>query len=295
MRLRCTVRGCGRPLARGGRSWVCAERHSFDVARAGFVNLLQPQDKKAAAPGDAREVVAARRRLLDAGVAAPLSAALREILADTASRGTPPAALAAERREPAGAAVLDVGCGEGTHLAAVCAPGEGRGAAHEGWGVDISVPAIEAAAKRHPGLEWVVANADRGLPFLDGAFTVVLSITGRRDPAELARVLVPGGLAVLAVPAADDLRELRAAVQGEAREEDRLDKVRAELADAPFREVADRTVRHRPRLDPAALRDVLATTYRGARRRERARADALDAPMDVTFSWRIAAFERRTG
>jgi 23S rRNA (guanine745-N1)-methyltransferase len=269
--LRCTVRGCAQALSREGPAWRCGRGHAFDVARAGFVNLLQPQDKKAGSPGDTKEVVEARRRLLDAGVAAPLTTALLECLARLAP----------------GASVIDIGCGEGTHLAAIAAARR-----VDGCGVDLSVPAIEAAAKRHKALCWVVANADRGLPFAEGAIAAALSITGRRDAAELARVLAPGGLAVIAIPAPDDLAELREAVQGAAHEEDRLEKVRAELTAAgAFRETATRTVTHRIALDRDRIADVLATTYRGARKREREKAAALEA-MDVTFSWRVAVFER---
>ena len=45
MTLLCPVRNCHLPLARDGRRLVCAGGHSFDVARSGYVNLLQPQDK----------------------------------------------------------------------------------------------------------------------------------------------------------------------------------------------------------------------------------------------------------
>lgn len=235
------------------------------------MNLLQPQDKKAASPGDPKEVVAARRRMLDAGVAAPLSTALVELLAGLR----------------AGARVIDVGCGEGTHLAAIAAARP-----VEAWGIDLSVPAIEAAAKRHKALRWIVANADRGLPFLDGTVDAALSITGRRDAAELARVLAPGGLAVIAIPAPDDLSELRAAVQGAAHDEDRLEKLRDEMKGS-LEEVSSRKVSHRMRLDRERIADVLATTYRGARNREREKAAALDA-MDVTFAWRVAVFRRPT-
>lgn len=268
--LRCTVRGCGRPLVRTRAQWACEREHSFDVTRAGFVNLLQPQDKKSAAPGDARDVVLARRRLLDTGVAAPLSAAIVEILGDL----------------PEGRSVLDVGCGEGTHLAALCA-----GRELDGWGVDISVPAIEAATKRHRTLNWVVANADRGLPFMDGQFEAAMSITGRRDPAEFARVLVRTGRVLIAVPAPDDLAELRSAVKGAVHEEDRLEKIRTEMSGF-FTEESSRIVSHRPTLDRDDLADVLATTYRGARHSERERARSLDA-MPVTFAWSVAVFRRR--
>ena len=73
-------------------------------------------------------------------------------------------------------AMLDVGCGNGDHLAVFA---ERFGC--EAHGVDISVAAIEAAAKRHPRLQWVVANADRFLPYADASFRAVVSITARMN------------------------------------------------------------------------------------------------------------------
>ena len=68
MILACTVRGCGAPLHRLERAYACTRGHHFDTARSGYVNLLQPQDKRALSPGDTRESVEARRALLDTGL-----------------------------------------------------------------------------------------------------------------------------------------------------------------------------------------------------------------------------------
>jgi len=73
----CPVRDCGEPLERRGRSLVCPRGHSFDLARSGYANLLQPQDRRSKRPGDAPEAVEARRRLLDAGYGEPLLRAIR--------------------------------------------------------------------------------------------------------------------------------------------------------------------------------------------------------------------------
>ena len=62
------MRGCGAPLEPRTHFYQCLRGHQFDIARAGYINLLQPQDKKTAAPGDSRSAVAARASLLDAGV-----------------------------------------------------------------------------------------------------------------------------------------------------------------------------------------------------------------------------------
>ena len=50
--LLCTVRDCREQLLREERRMVCPRGHSFDIARRGYVNLLQPQDRRSKKPGD---------------------------------------------------------------------------------------------------------------------------------------------------------------------------------------------------------------------------------------------------
>lgn len=268
-RLRCTVRGCSRELAREGAVLRCAAGHAFDVARSGYVNLLLVQDRKSSDPGDTKEAVAARRRLQDMGFGRPLADAILAAVAEIAP--------------PPGSAVLDVGCGEGTFLAAIA---ERFGL--EGFGVDISTSAVEAAAKRHPRLGWVVANADRGLPFADRSFRVVMTIAGRRHPAEFRRVLEPDGRLVAAIPAEDDLVELRAALHGNAIIVDRFGPLLKAL-EGTFKLEKRRVVRHASRLETPAILDLLASTYRGGRDSQREAIAALTV-LDVTSSWVLATF-----
>jgi 23S rRNA (guanine745-N1)-methyltransferase len=269
--LTCSVRGCAEPLEDRGATLACARGHAFDRARSGYVSLLQPQDKRAKAPGDSAASVNARRALLDQGFGDALLASLTESVAE----------LALEER----ASMLDAGCGDGTFLAALCARFE-----LSGFGVDISTHAIDAAARRHRAQTWIAANADRRLPFADASFDVVLSIDGRRNADEFARVSTPRGALIVAVPAADDLRELREAILGEAVATDRAARVEAELA-AHFRLVARRSARATHRLDRAGLEQIAAATYRCARRGESARLASFDA-LEVTTSHDVLRFER---
>ena len=55
--------------------------------------------------------------------------------------------------------------------------------------MDISIPAVDAAARRYPECEWIVANADRFLPYADRSFSIVMSITARMNSGEFRRVL----------------------------------------------------------------------------------------------------------
>ncbi|HWM89161.1 MAG TPA: methyltransferase domain-containing protein [Thermoanaerobaculia bacterium] len=240
----CPVRGCAAPLERQEQSWSCPRGHSFDIARSGYCNLLQPQDRKSKSPGDPKEVALARRRFLEAGHGDFLLQALLEEI-------------------PSGLAVLDVGCGEGFFLGSLARERE-----MEAHGADLSVPAIDLAARRFPGVSWWVVNADRALPFADGSFGLALSIAGRRPSKELRRVL--RGDLLVAIPGEDDLIELREAVLGEGRLLGRVERTVAELA-GDFELTSHRTARHTARLDEAAIRDALASTYRGARDSQRKR------------------------
>src|SRR2546421_5717515 len=118
--LLCTVRTCHQPLVREERRVICSRGHSFDVARSGYINLLQPQERRSKQPGDTSEAVAARRRLHDRGVTAPLLEAI--------------VAMANAKSHDA---VLDAGCGDGYYVGSLNC---------DAHGIDISIPAIDAAA-----------------------------------------------------------------------------------------------------------------------------------------------------
>ena len=264
----CPVRPCGEPLERRERSLVCPRGHSFDFARSGYCNLLQPQDRRSKNPGDPREAVEARRRFLDAGHGAPL---LRTIVEEIAP----------------GAAVLDVGCGEGTYLGGIA-----RERPVDAHGIDLSTPAVDLAARRFPEATWIVGNADRFLPWAAGSFDRVLSIDARLNPEEMRRVLAPDGRLLVAVPGPDDLVELRAAILGEGALRDRLERA-AGLLSEHFEMEGRTTVRETVRLGPEAARDALAATYRGARESRRERIEAI-SEMAVTLSHDVGRFRART-
>jgi 23S rRNA (guanine745-N1)-methyltransferase len=269
--LACSVRGCGRPLERRERTFVCAKRHSYDIARRGYVNLLQPQDRRSVDAGDSKASIAARARLLAAGVG---QSAVEAFVARAAALDVPDHPV-----------VCDLGCGSGEALSALT-----RRRPIVGIGIDLATPAIERAAQQCPQVTWVVANADRQLPLLDRCVHVLLSLHARRNPAECARVIVPRGFLLVAVPAVDDLIELRTAVQGDAVERDRIGAVLAEHR-AAFQLVDRWTVRDRPHLDREQLLDLLRGTYRGARTATAARTAALSS-MRVTLASDIGLLVR---
>lgn len=256
--LLCPVRDCHLALRREERRLACSNGHSFDIARSGYINLLQPQDRRSKRPGDSAAAVASRRRLHDRGITQPLVRAIAEIVAPTP-----------------GDIVLDAGCGEGFYLGALA-----RDAGFDAHGLDLSISAVDAAARRYPEHEWIVANADRFVPYADRSFTVVLSITARMNAPEFRRVLRDDGRLLVAVPAPADLIELR----GEGR--DRVSRTVETFAPS-FTLVNRRRATTQGDLDGAAVQDVLLSIYRPRRAQQ-------PSAMRLTFSLDVLLFRARS-
>jgi 23S rRNA (guanine745-N1)-methyltransferase len=252
--LLCPVRDCHLALGRVERRVLCPRGHSFDVARSGYINLLQPQDRRSRQPGDTVAAVRARRRLHDRGVTEPLLHAIAEVMAAGPSD-----------------IVLDAGCGDGFYLGSLAGQ-----AGFDAHGVDISTVAVDAAARRYAGCEWIVANADRFLPYADRSFSIVLSITGRMNAGEFRRVLRDDGRLLVALPAPDDLIELRGAGR------DRVARTIETFA-RDFTLVDQHRVTTAADLDAAGVHDGLLSIYRPMRAQPA-------AAMRVTFSLDLLQF-----
>jgi 23S rRNA (guanine745-N1)-methyltransferase len=270
--LACTVRGCSQPLTQRERALVCSAGHSFDIARSGYINLLQPQDRRSTKAGDSKAAVEARAALEALGVGRALIDALAQRLR----------AL----NLPGDAIAVDLGSGTGELLGRLCTD-----LSFDGIGIDLSPAAADVAARRFSSLIWIVANADRRLPLQDRSVDVVLSVYGRRNPAECARVLTKAGALMVAIPAPDDLIELRASVQGESIERDRVEAMLEEHHTHFI--AADRfTVRERMILPREALLNLLRGTYRGARFTLADRVEGI-GEMKVTVASEISVMKLR--
>ncbi len=100
---------------------------------------------------------------------------------------------------PAGARVLDLGCGAGTYVRLLTKRG------HPTVGMDYSLPSLARAAAADPGRRSPYLGGDAyALPFSAGAFQAVLCVgvfQALADPeralGEIARILAPGGVAVV--------------------------------------------------------------------------------------------------
>ena len=187
---------CGAPLEREEKRYLCPAGHSFDLAAAGYVHLLPANQKHSLAPGDDKNMAAARNRFLNGGWYQPL----RQAMAD----------LAVERM-PRGGVLFDSGCGEGYYTAGVKAALDDAGKQARVCGIDISKFSLRWAAKRDREIEFAVASAFH-LPLADQNVDFLVNCFSPMCREEFCRVLKPGGYYLYVVPAPRHLWELKDAV-----------------------------------------------------------------------------------
>ena len=136
---------CQQALLLVDKSYRCENKHSFDQAKQGYVNLLPVQFKHSKEPGDNKAMVQARRAFLDKGYYQPLIDSMLALY---------------EKYGDKTAAVFDAGCGEGfyTH--------QHKTELNKVYGVDIAKETVKIAAKRYQDCFFSVATLS-DLPFKD--------------------------------------------------------------------------------------------------------------------------------
>lgn len=175
-----------------GRSWSCRERHSFDMASAGYLNLLPPSGKRT--HGDNKEMILARRALLDSRLYQPL----RDSLTQLTARLTEPNTV-----------IWDSGCGEGYYTAEVARIGKSIG--QTVYGSDLSKEALKSAAKRSSDLRLITASS-YDLPAASESCDALLCLFAPQATDEFRRILKPKGIIIQAVPGERHLFGLKQAI-----------------------------------------------------------------------------------
>jgi 23S rRNA (guanine745-N1)-methyltransferase len=199
----CPVCGGSLQLNPSGKSYVCQNQHSFDLAKEGYLNLLPVQHKHSKEPGDSKHMMLARREFLEAGFYEPMARAVAMM-------------IDASKADDQSIRLLDLGCGEGYYsrkMADFCKHRE-QIALH---GIDIAKFAIAAAAKKQPDARFIVASSNR-LPYPDQYFAVVLRVFSPSDDDELKRILTSSGHLLTVTPGPRHLWQLKEFIYAEVTE-----------------------------------------------------------------------------
>ncbi len=188
--IRCPV--CGAEISRSGGSLVCERRHTFDIAKSGYVNL----NVNGTSAGDSKEMVRARSSFLDGGYYLPFADKLVEAV-----------------NEFPHSTVLDAGCGEGYYSVRIAKETGG-----ELYGFDLSRAAVEKAAKRASALAVPASFFVGGifnLPIKDESVDVVLNLFAPCAREEFLRILKPRGHLIMGIAGENHLLGLKSALYSE--------------------------------------------------------------------------------
>ncbi len=175
------------------RSLICSNHHTFDFAKQGYINFMTGSVKTKYS----KELFEARRKLItECGFFQPLSNAVAQTINNHLVK----------TKEPM--SILDVGCGEGSHLFNICNIVLNFYERVVGTGIDISKEGIIVASKNYPNKIWTVADLTN-TPFKNRQFDVILNILSPSNYVEFKRLLKVEGLVIKVVPQSSYLKQLR--------------------------------------------------------------------------------------
>lgn len=172
---------CASKLIKNEKSFVCENRHSYDIAKQGYVNLML----QGSVHGDSKEMVVARHRFLNHGYYACLRDKLNEIL---------------ETIKPT--MLVDLGCGEGYYTSTMALSAENS------VGIDLSKDALKIAARSDSKSQYVVASIFR-LPIETNSVDCITNIFAPTPIDECKRILKEDGIYIRVTPHVFHLYEFK--------------------------------------------------------------------------------------
>ena len=172
-------------------SLKCDHRHSFDLAKFGYVNLA-PQIKQSAIYD--KENFQNRQKILEAGFYQAILEGISDILAT----------------KPSAKTILDIGCGEGFYSRKL----QENHSDKTFYAFDISKDSVQIAAKSEANwaVNWFVGDLAR-LPIKDASMDILLDIFSPANYGEFQRVLSKDGILIKVIPTENHLKEIRQMVQ----------------------------------------------------------------------------------
>ena len=189
---------CQKNLTLVESSLKCNNRHSFDLAKFGYVNLA-PQIKQSA--NYDKENFQNRQQILEAGFYQAILEGISDLLAT----------------QPSAKTVLDIGCGEGFYSRKLQE-------AHPDktfYAFDISKDSVQIASKSEPNwaVNWFVGDLAH-LPIKDASMDILLDIFSPANYGEFRRVLSQNGILIKVIPTESHLKEIRQMVQDQLTKKD---------------------------------------------------------------------------
>ena len=219
-------------------SLKCNNRHSFDLAKFGYVNLA-PQIKQSA--NYDKENFQNRQQILEAGFYQAILEAISDLLSNSKNAKT----------------ILDIGCGEGFYSRKL----QESHSEKTFYAFDISKDSVQIAAKSEPNwaVNWFVGDLAR-LPIKDASMDILLDIFSPANYGEFRRVLSKDGILIKVIPTENHLKEIRQKVQNQLTKKDYSNQDIKEHFQGHFTILSNQTASLTKTITPDQLQALLSMT-----------------------------------
>lgn len=200
---------CKSELFEKENSYVCANGHTYDKAKQGYVNLLLANKRHSASPGDSKEMVMSRRSFLESHKYDVFSDELQKIVGEIFG-------------DSQNLTILDCGCGEGYYDGRLTDYLDKLKINYELFGFDISKEAVRLGAGKYKNLKLCVASSFE-IPVTSNSVDLIINIFSPMVESEFSRILKNNGYLIYAVPGKRHLMGLKEVVYSEPYENEEKD------------------------------------------------------------------------
>jgi 23S rRNA (guanine745-N1)-methyltransferase len=241
---------CSSGFEQKEKSLVCVNRHTYDLARTGYVNFFH---KKQDGIYD-RELFLHRRRVFEFGFFDEMISCIKSIL---------------NQHLPNAQSLVDFGCGEGSlvHHLNINGPK---------FGVDIAQAGIDLASRLYKDAFWIVGDLSRPI-FKPKSMDIVLNVLTPANYQVFRSVLAPKGLVIKVMPGVEHLAEIRAVLQ----KENSISQNPAEQFAREFKVIASCDIKSTMNFNSEAVADLMAMTPLNERKDQEVEVKPMAISLDL--------------
>ena len=257
MNIICPV--CKKILSKQDKAYKCENRHSFDIAKEGYINLYLHKSQKS---GDNVDMIKARRDFLNKDY-------YRFLLDEV------------NKQLDIDDSIIDLACGEGYYTS--------RFISKDKIGIDLSKSGLKIASKNDPDTTYILSTIFN-TPLDDRCADKVITIFAPIAKDEIVRLLKDDGMFILVKPDADHLIELKQAIYDNAYQNEVEDIMIDNLS-----LIKHIPVKNKSLLDNTDLNNLFMMTpyYNTSSRKDKDKLKSIDH-LEVTFSFMIEIYKKQS-
>lgn len=257
MNILCPV--CKKILSKQDKAYKCENRHSFDIAKEGYINLYLHKSQKS---GDNVDMIKARRDFLNKDY-------YRFLLDEV------------NKQLDIDDSIIDLACGEGYYTS--------RFISKDKIGIDLSKSGLKIASKNDSNTTYILSTIFN-TPLDDKCADKVITIFAPIAKEEIVRLLKDDGIFILVKPDADHLIELKQAIYDKAYQNEVEDIMIDNLSLKKHIPVKNKSL-----LDNTNLNNLFMMTpyYNTSSRKDKDKLKSIDH-LEVTFSFMIEIYKKQS-